>query len=63
MNSDSDSEAEILGTLKRMRGVINSNKYKRNIIKNAKVRGESYINYAGNENHEKISATICTYVH
>jgi len=63
MNSDSDSETEILETSKRKKGVINSEKYKRNIIKNAKVRGESYINYAGKEIHEKLPATICTYVH
>jgi len=33
MNSESDSGAEILGTLKRKKGVINYDKYKQNIIK------------------------------
>jgi len=63
MNSESDSRAEILGTLKRKKGVINYDKYKRNIIKNAKVRGESCINYAGKEIHEKVPATTCMYVY
>jgi len=43
--------------------VINYNKYKRNIIKNVKVRVESYINYAGKEIHEKVPATTYMYVY
>ena len=62
MNSDSDSETEIPGTLKRKKGVINYDKYKRNIIKNARVRGESYINYPGKEVQKKLPATTCMYV-
>jgi len=53
MNSVSDSEAEILGTFKIKKGAINYEKHKRNIIKNAKVRCEFYINYAGKEVDEK----------
>jgi len=49
-------------TLKRKKGVMNYDKYKWNINKNAKVRGESYINNAENEIHEKLPATKCMYV-
>jgi len=63
MNSESDYETEILETLKRKKGVINYDKYNRNIIKNANVRGESHINYAGKEIREKVPATTCMYVY
>lgn len=43
--SSSDSQIENNEQLKRKKGVINSGNYKRNIIRNAKVQGETHVNY------------------
>ena len=34
---------------KKKRGVINIEKYKRNVIRSARVKGEAYTNYKGEE--------------
>lgn len=45
MRSSSESEEEI--RQKRKKGVVNYKNYKRNVIKNAKLKGEQHINYVG----------------
>lgn len=46
---DTQSERSVEGAKKkRKRGIRNDEIYKRNVIKNARVKGQAYVNYKGN---------------
>lgn len=50
------SESEVEYPKIRKKGVVNTEKYKRNIIKKAKLRGEQHINYSGKLVPAKVAA-------
>lgn len=54
MSSSPENEVEVPS--KRKKGVVNSDKYKRNIIKKARIRGEQYKNYSGDIVPAKVAA-------
>lgn len=55
----SSSENEIMVNSKRKKGVINSDNYKRNKIKKAKLMGIEHVNWAGNLVPSKLPSTGC----
>ena len=44
---------------KRQKGQKNPKKYKRNVIKSARVKGEEYVNYKGNTVQRKVVGNPC----
>lgn len=54
MSSSSESENET--PRKRKKGVVNSETYKKNIIKKARVHGLQHVNYAGKDVPAKMAA-------
>ena len=57
MSSESDC-GEISDKPKKRKGVTNEETYKRNVIKKARVKGESYTSYKGKNVHAKIQDTF-----
>lgn len=45
--SDLEGEVVVSKTNKRKKGVLNTESYKRNIIKMAKVKGDEHVNWTG----------------
>lgn len=54
-----ESDSQVPLGKKRKWGVLNDEKYQRNVIKKARVSGKAYVNYKGNEVAEKVAGDTC----